>query len=63
MTKQQGRKIGRWSRKPTNKLYKDKSRRYHNKLKRVRQSNGEKAAREYEARRPCHTKRYGGRRE
>ena len=53
-----GRKIGRWGRKPKNLRYKNGQRRFQNKLKRIRKSNGEKAANDYMRCRPCHTKRY-----
>ena len=43
------RKHGRASRKPAHKRYTAGNRRFTNKLKRVRQSSGEKAAAEYSA--------------
>lgn len=57
------RKYGRAARKPKNAAYKNENHRFKNKLKRVRQSSGEKAARRYAAKKPCHSKRYGGRRD
>lgn len=42
-----GRKIGRSKRKPKTAKYKNEGTRHKNKLKRVRQSNGMHAAREY----------------
>jgi len=42
------RKYGRAARKPKTARYKNENRRFKNKLKRVRQSSGEAAAREYE---------------
>lgn len=41
------RKYGRWYRKPKNLRYVNESHRFKNKLKRIRRSNGEKAAEEY----------------
>lgn len=41
------RKHGRCLRKPCKKRYKAENRRFKNKLKRVRQSSGERAAEEY----------------
>ncbi len=54
------RKHGRNKRKPTNQNYSGHNRRFKNKLKRIRQSNGEKAAKEYAMGKPCHAKRYNG---
>ncbi len=41
------RKLGRAARKPKTTRYKSSNRRFHNKLKRVRQSCGEKFAQEW----------------
>ena len=50
-TKSSGsRKFGRASRSPAHKRYNAGNRRFENKLARVRQSSGEKAAAEYSAR-------------
>jgi len=56
-----GRKIGRSARKPKNARYVNGMRRFYNKIKRVRQSGGAVAAREYAAG-PRHAKRYLARR-
>ena len=49
-TKSSGsRKFGRASRSPAHKRYNAGKRRFENKLRRVRQSSGEKAAAEYSA--------------
>ncbi len=42
------RKFGRAARKPKTYRYNNENRRFYNKLKRVRQSSGEAAAKEYE---------------
>lgn len=55
------KKIGRSARKPKVSRYKNELHRYHNKLKRILKSNGEKAAAQYARSKPCHAKRYSPR--
>lgn len=45
------KRIGRYSRQPKNKRYWAENRRFRNKIKRIRKSEGEEAVRRYTAKR------------